>query len=161
MQALVWSLLEQLTCWFACAFWGPPQFHSFSAPKIPHFNTPLSSTPKNPQFKTKDPSVPPSLVPYQKPLSATQSLVPHTPWAEGFMVWNWGVWYGRGFGVEMRGGSSNFGYTFLIIYINIIELNGIFRSLFSKWTFAYKYNYNVRNFIKIYLTNVIWPIFWF
>ena len=95
--------------------------HSFAAPKIPQFNTPLSSThpsvphpnplsfthspvPHTPQFHTKNPSVP-----HQRPLSSTPKTpqfhplrsshpsVPHQKIAEecvelrGFWVWNWGV----------------------------------------------------------------------
>ena len=89
----VGGFLENLS--LAISEWckrGPPQFriplssthkrdHCFSAPKIPQFNTPLSSTPKTSQFNT----------PFSYFLSAIFCLFFWVCWTEGFLVWNWGM----------------------------------------------------------------------
>ena len=49
----------------------------------PQFNTPLSSTPKTPQFNTENPSVP-----HRKSLTSTHPSVQGVCGTEGFLVWN-------------------------------------------------------------------------
>ena len=69
--------------------------HSFSAPKIPQFHTPLSSTPKTPQFNTKNPSIP-----HAPQFHTKNPSVPHTHQTKNssIQVWKWGV-----LGIELRG----------------------------------------------------------
>ena len=81
--------------------------HSFSAPKIPQFNTPLSFTPKTTRFNTNNLSIPPlPLSSTPKPLSSANPLSstpkpfgPNSPQfnrplrqklcrTEEFLVWN-------------------------------------------------------------------------
>ena len=76
--------------------------HTFSAPKIPQFNTKSPSVPHQKPLSSPHPSVP-----HQKPLYSTHLSVPHRLYraigfwceTEGFLVWNWEVFSTEGFRV--------------------------------------------------------------